>query len=221
MKRLITALCVMCAVIVAISVTSVWAKGDRVDGIERTMTVRNENAELSNYTYLIGDSASTYVIAELNPSYPAMLWMDLQILKNKGIKKLNVYIDSGGGHVFSGLAYATQLMSAWKDIEVTTYAMGLVASAALPIFLCGKHRIALGNTLFMVHKGELNKPPTTESQRDLRAQTEMMELVENNYNNIIIIRSKLTLTNLLEKTEKITWFTSQQAKDWGMVEEIR
>ena len=189
--------------------------------IDRTMIVRNEMGELSANTFIIGDSACTLVIASIDQLYPLFLWLDLQILKTRGIKNIHVYIDSGGGNVFSGLSYASQLVAAWPFFDITTYAMGSVASAAIPIFLAGEHRIASANTLFMIHKGSLRKPPTIETQADLKSQTEMMDLIEENYNKILTQRSTLTKEELIEKAEKSTWFTAQQAKAWGMVEEIR
>ena len=74
--------------------------------------------------------------------------------------------------------------------------------------------------MFMIHEGEL-MGASSASQKDLKAQSKMMDLVESKYNDILIKRSSLTLEQILEKTDEITWFTARQAKKWGMVEEIR
>ena len=210
--------------IVALGWGTAWGsdvKADKSPQVERTMTIRNEEGQLSSQTYLVDDLACTFVIGQIVPPDPMRLWMDLKILKSRAIKKLHVYIDSSGGLAFSGLSYASQLITAWPDFEITTYAMGYVASAALPIFLAGEKRVASTTTLFMVHKALIRKPPTQESQADLRAQTEMLDLIETNYNNILVQRSNLSLVEISEKTEKTTHFSAQQAKEWGMVDEIQ
>jgi len=73
---------------------------------------------------------------------------------------ISVYINSGGGSVYDGLA----LYSAIKNSPTTvvTIASGMVGSAALLIFLAGKYRVAYPYTTFLYHApkaGTLNSTP--------------------------------------------------------------
>ena len=73
----------------------------------------------------------------------------------------------------------------------------------------------------MIHEASLFKFISDEKKGDLIAQTKMIELLETRYNDLIAKRSKLTVKELQEKCKETTWFTAQQAKEWGLVDEIK
>ena len=72
-----------------------------------------------------------------------------QLQKFKG-KPLNVYINSPGGEVASGLAIANML--ARHDAPVTAYIDGVAASMASCIFLSCPKRVMPSNALLMIHR---------------------------------------------------------------------
>jgi len=68
----------------------------------------------------------------------------------KDVKTLNIYINSGGGSVWAGMAIYSMLhrMNAYK----TVYVDGLAASMASVIAFCGDKLIIPSNAYLMIHK---------------------------------------------------------------------
>jgi len=106
-------------------------------------------------------------------------------------------------------------------LTINTHASGLIASAAVPIFLSGGYRTASKNTTFMIHRGKLFKAWASDTLSDLDAQREMMQMSENQYVNFLVERSDLTKDDIVEKIDKTTWFSAEQAMEWGFVDTIK
>ena len=68
----------------------------------------------------------------------------------KGTKNLNIYINSGGGSVFAGMAIYNMLKRV--KAKKTVYVEGLAASIASVIAFCGDVLIIPKNAYLMVHK---------------------------------------------------------------------
>jgi ATP-dependent protease ClpP protease subunit len=67
-----------------------------------------------------------------------------------GKAKLNIYINSGGGSVFAGLAIYNQLKR--HTAEKTVYVDGVAASIASVIAMCGNKLVIPSNAFLMIHK---------------------------------------------------------------------
>ncbi len=73
----------------------------------------------------------------------------LRLLENLHKDPITVIINSQGGSVYDGFAFVDRILK--SRCEVNTHAMGLIASAALPIFVAGEMRSAGHLTSFMHH----------------------------------------------------------------------
>ena len=100
-------------------------------------------------------------------------------------------------------------------------ASGLIASAAVPIFAVGDVRIASRGTMFMIHQAQLFKYISSEKQDDLIAQSKMLCLLEDRYKSLVASKSNLTVDELTLKMAKTTWFTAQEAFEWGLVDKLK
>lgn len=190
--------------------------------IRKTMSIPYEEPTFPMGTIVIGDMAYYLLWTHINVTENQNLWKLFQIAKYKNIKKIWIYINSGGGNPFDGLAMADQVMRARTEgFTVTTEASGMVASAAIPIFIVGRPRIASEGTIFMIHPGKTWKFFAEEGKEDLIAQQKMFEIEESRYNELIVKNSKLSIEEVEKKTSKTTWFIAKQAKDWGFVDEIK
>lgn len=170
----------------------------------------------------VGDTVFFTVWSYISSNDTLQLWKTINIMKHKGLSNLHVYINSGGGSAFAGLGICDVLLAAQIDgIHVTTEANGIVASAAVPIFVVGERRIATSGTIFMIHEATLFKFIAEEKMSDLLAQTRMMQMLEDRYNGLIADRSKLSVDELASKSAKTTWFSAAQALEWGLVDEIK
>ena len=189
--------------------------------LRRSMEIRNEQGELSNKAFLIGDTCYYTIEGGINAFFLSWFMDDIVILKSRDIKKLVIRLNSGGGSVLAGFAYADQISSIQSEFEVTIIATGLIASAAVPIFAIGEKRVATKSTLFMIHQAAMYKFFAKEGLRDLTAQKKMMELLQKKYTNMLVAATNLTYDELVKMQELETWFTAEEAKSWGFVDEIR
>ena len=165
------------------------------------------------------------IYAGLSVSDVKNLWQDVMYLSEETeIKQVVLFIYSGGGGAFAGLALADLIIRAQTqyDILFEANASGIIASAAVPPFTVSNYRIAAKGTIFMVHEAALWKWPGRESASDIRAQNELMILLQDRYLRYLVNRSKLSLAEWQRMEKATTWFSAEAAlNDIGIVDEIR
>lgn len=191
------------------------------DKVNRTMEVKNERGELSNLTFIENNTAYIKIFGNLGGYDSTNLWNDFCILTMRGIKHIELYINTGGGSAFSGLSLADQINRIKnKGVVINAHASGIIASAAVPVYSVCSTRFAAPGTLFMVHEATLFKMFANETKSDIKAQNVLMELLENKYLKILSDSSKLSATEWRKKASEITWFSAETAKKWGLVDII-
>ena len=195
---------------------------DEKDTIHKTMVIPYKVPEFSGDAIQIGDMVFYSIWGGISSYEPLNFKKTLEVMKYKGIKKMRLFINSGGGSAFDGLAVADMMKKAIADgVEINTEASGLIASAAVPIFAVGQHRCATMGTMFMVHSAKLYKLFSAEGKADLKAQHKMMTLLEDRYNTVLESHSNLSKKDWADKAEKTTWFTASEALKWGLVDEVK
>jgi len=190
--------------------------------IVKSMEIPNEDLTLSYYCRISGDTAYLKITSVGSYTTDA-IWSDFQILKLKGIKKLTIYMNNPGGSSFDGAGIYDQLRLLKENgVYIVIEGYGFIASAAVPILSVGDRRIASENMTFLVHPGALFKwGMFTETLKDLQSQTRMMEMCRQRYATILSRHCKLSKDEILKMMDEDTWFDSKQAKEWGIVDEIR
>jgi ATP-dependent protease ClpP protease subunit len=192
------------------------------DKVNKSMEVRNPALQLSESCKVLGDIG--YVTIKSISSWTTQeLYNDIKVLKSMGIKKVWIYMNSGGGSAMDGLAISDVIRIAKNDgMEITVDAYGIVASAAIPIFLSASKRIASEKTIFMMHPAALFKAGYfSETLKDLDSQREVLVILRDFYASIVVDNSNLKKEEVLAMMDKDTWFLTPQAKEWGMVDEIK
>lgn len=117
---------------------------DNLDNILNLTNVTNDTADL----YIHGNIVSSWWGAwDDADQYPSKIKNFLNGAKGK---KLNVYINSGGGSLFSGMAIYNMIKR--HDGETTTYIDGIAGSIASVIALASDKVIMPSNATFFVHK---------------------------------------------------------------------
>ena len=136
------------------------------------------------------------------------------------ILDLRIFLNSGGGGAFAGLAIADTIVEAqargWK---VEVFANGIVASAAVPVFAVCRPRHASIGTLFMVHEAALWKWPGRETATDIAAQQTLMVRLRERYMHYMVSNSNLSKEKWREKERITTWFDRDQVVEWGLIDE--
>jgi len=189
--------------------------------ITRSMEVENRSGNL-DMTFLAAGEAFTKLFSGLTTIDTIRFWNDLCVLEHETkIRTVNLFINSPGGDAFSGLALADQIERAKrKGFTIIAHASGIIASAAVPVFAVCSERLAAPGTVFMVHEASLWKWPGRETASDIRSQNELMGLLRERYLTKLASNSKLSFDEWGDKEGCTTWFSAEQAKEWGLVDRI-
>lgn len=195
-----------------------WDKEQKL--LEREYTERKSC--LSSITKVVANRAVVELRGYISSVDVKNLIMDKESLLRwyPEVKTIEIHVNSGGGSATDGLAMGDAIERLAEDFNVTTIGYGMIASAAVMPFVAGKKRVCMPSTLFMMHEASIFKFFGSDTKTDLKTQHDMLTKIEDAYNGFIASKCKLTVDEIKEMSEKVTYFTAQQAKEWGMVDEI-
>lgn len=130
---------------------------------------------------------------------------------------ISLYINSPGGSVTAGLAMYDTMQYIPNDI--TTIGMGLAASMGQFLLTAGTpgKRFALPHTEILLHQGSAGiggsaSDVKIQAQRLLRSKKRMAELTA--------FHTGQTLERVEHDSDRDTWFTAEEAKEYGLVDEV-
>ena len=132
--------------------------------------------------------------------------------------EINVHINSRGGNVWDGMAIYNTLQR--RRDRVTVYVDGIAASIAAVIACAGKKTICNDGAMMMIH------PPTVFSMDSLnadecRALAIKLEIHARAIAAVISEKTGKTQDAILAKMNAgETWMTADEAKDFGICDEI-
>jgi ATP-dependent Clp protease protease subunit len=132
-------------------------------------------------------------------------------------KKISLRINSPGGSVFDGVAIYNALAA--HPAEVTTYIDGIAASIASIIALAGNKVVMAENAMMMIHQ-----PMTVAfymNSKQLRKEADVLDQVSETLINTYATRTRKERKEISDAMDAETWFTAQEAKEWGLVDEVR
>lgn len=128
-------------------------------------------------------------------------------------KDLNIYINSGGGSVFAGMAIYNMLKR--HEGFKTVYVDGVAASIASVIALAGDKVVIPANAYFMIHKpwvglmGAYNSDKLIKASEDLnRIEEGILNVYKDN------LREGIDIEEIKEKLREETWFTGKEASNY-------
>jgi ATP-dependent protease ClpP protease subunit len=161
----------------------------------------------------LSDTVATVTIEEkIHPRMMKSLWLASERLKITKIKELKILMMSPGGYAFCAIPLAGLVEKIQKQgIKVTTYAVGMVASAAVPMFAIANERVAAPGTLFMVH--HITSGPQDKDR-------EFYEKITKTYINILAKHSYLSKAKIRKMMDESAQFTAEEALKLGLVDRI-
>lgn len=130
-------------------------------------------------------------------------------------KRINVYINSGGGEVFAAVAIAQQLQK--HKAEVHTYVDGMAASAATIIAMAGDVRHMSRSSLYMIH---LPSSSVRGNKHAMAKGIEVLEKVEEVIKMTYATKCKIKDEKLTELLDHETWLTANEALEYGFIDDI-
>ena len=180
------------------------------------LAVKEDNADVADlYLYNIIDD---FAYEGYTDSAESIL-KDINSLGN--IKTLNVFINSPGGSVFEGISIKNMLeRQKLKGCFINVVIDGLAASIASVIAMAGDKITMPENALMMIHRASCGCIGNAD---DFAKQIEVLNKIDLVLTNTYVTRSNGLLTeedvtNMFNSGD--TWLTAQEAKDFGLCDEI-
>ncbi len=154
----------------------------------------------------INDQVANLIVAQL-------LYLDQQ----DPDKQINMYINSPGGMIYSGLAvYDTmRLVSA----PIATYAVGVTASFGTVLLTAGTpgQRYALPNATIHLHQ----PLGGAEGQaRDIEIQAKEILRLRSRLNDILAKHTGQKIKVIERDTDRDYWMTANQAVEYGLIDGV-
>jgi ATP-dependent Clp protease, protease subunit len=132
-------------------------------------------------------------------------------------KEIQMYINSPGGVVTSGLAIYDTMQ--YIKCPVVTLCMGMAASMGSFLLMAGEpgNRIALPNARIMVHQ-----PSGGYSGKasDIERHAEDIIKTKRRLNEIYARHTGRSYEEVEEKLDQDTFMTPEEAKAWGLVDQV-
>ena len=132
-------------------------------------------------------------------------------------KDVRLYINSPGGSVSAGLAIYDTMQ--YIKCDVSTICIGMAASMGAFLLAAGAKgkRFALPNSEILIHQ------PMGGAQgqaTDIKIHAEQILRVKEKLNRILSERTGRPLEQIVQDTERDHFMSSEQAKDYGLIDEI-
>src|ERR1700730_1942780 len=154
----------------------------------------------------IDDHVANLVVAQ-------MLFLQMEDPK----RDINIYINSPGGSVTAGLAIYDTMQ--FVTCDVATYCMGIAASMGAVLLAAGTQgkRYALPNSDIMIHQVSGGAQGTAS---DVERTVEYMYKLKKRLISILAHHTGKTDEQIQSDSDRDYWITAQQAKDYGLVDEV-
>jgi ATP-dependent Clp protease protease subunit len=132
-------------------------------------------------------------------------------------KEIQMYINSPGGVVTSGLAIYDTMQ--YIRPPVVTFCLGMAASMGSFLLMAGEkgQRIAMPNARIMVHQ-----PSGGYSGKasDIERHAEDIIKTKRRLNEIYARHTGRSVEEVEEKLDRDSFMTAEEARDWGLVDRI-
>lgn len=154
----------------------------------------------------INDVVANVVIAQ-------MLFLQMEDIN----KDINIYINSPGGGITAGLAIYDTMQ--FVKCNVATYCVGQASSMGAVLLTAGAKgkRFTLPNSRIMIHQPWGGVQGTAE---DISRQTDEILRLREKVNQILAFHTNKPLEKIKEDTDRDYFMSAQDAKEYGIVDEV-
>jgi ATP-dependent Clp protease, protease subunit len=141
----------------------------------------------------------------------------LYLAANDPEKDIFLYINSPGGLSYAGMAIYDVMQHVSCDVSTICVGMGMSAAAMI---LCGGapgKRFALPNSRVMIHQGTAG---TRGAPRDMEIHLREVMATTRRMAEIIAFHTGQTIDKVERDIDRDYFMTAEEAKDYGIVDEI-
>ena len=135
-------------------------------------------------------------------------------------KDIQLYIDSPGGSITAGMAIYDTMQ--YIKCDVSTICIGMAASMGAFLLAAGEKgkRFALPNSEVMIHQPLIAGGGLSGQTTDIKIYTDHLVNKNKKMNEILAERTGQTYEKLCEDTERDNFMTAQEAKEYGLIDEV-
>ena len=157
----------------------------------------------------VTDATATLVVAQL-----------LYLEAKDPDKDIQLYIDSPGGSITAGMAIYDTMQ--YIKCDVSTICIGMAASMGAFLLAAGEKgkRFALPNSEVMIHQPLIAGGGLSGQTTDIKIYTDHLVNTKKKMNEILAERTGQTYEKLCEDTERDNFMTAQEAKEYGLIDEV-
>ena len=157
----------------------------------------------------VTDATASLVVAQL-------LYLEAQ----DPDKDIQLYIDSPGGSITAGMAIYDTMQ--YIKCDVSTICIGMAASMGAFLLAAGEEgkRFALPNSEVMIHQPLIAGGGLSGQTTDIKIYTDHLVNTKKKMNEILAERTGQTYEKLCEDTERDNFMTAQEAKEYGLIDEV-
>ena len=155
---------------------------------------------------------------EVNDANAALIVAQLLYLEAQDPDKdIQFYINSPGGAVTAGMAIYDTMQ--YIKADVSTICIGMAASMAAFLLAAGAEgkRMALPNAEIMIHQPAAG---TQGKVTDMAIDVERFLRIKKRMNQILADNTGRTVEEIQQDTERDHWFTADEAKEYGLVDQV-
>ena len=159
-----------------------------------------------------------FITGPINDNLSNLIVAQLLFLESENPKKdINIYINSPGGVISSGLAIYDTMQ--FVSPSISTLCIGQAASMGA-LLLCGgdkKKRFALPNSRIMIHQ------PLGGFQgqaSDIEIHAKEILLMKKKVNEILAKHTGKSMKTIEKDTDRDNFLNANEAKDYGIVDDI-
>ncbi len=132
-------------------------------------------------------------------------------------KPINLYINSPGGIISSGLAIYDTMQ--YLDCDVNTYCIGMAASLGALLLCAGAKgkRFALPHSRMMIHQPHGGVGGTSA---DIERQAEEIIRLKKTLSSIISHHTNQPLERIVEDSDRDFYLSAEEAKAYGLIDHV-
>ncbi|OEV02756.1 Clp protease ClpP [Streptomyces oceani] len=132
-------------------------------------------------------------------------------------KDIFLYINSPGGSINAGMAIYDTMQYIKND--VVTIAMGFAASMGQFLLSAGTHgkRFALPNAEILIHQPSAG---LAGSASDIKIHSEQLLRTKRKMAELSSYHTGQSVERWIEDSDRDRWFSAQEAKDYGLIDEV-
>jgi len=178
---------------------------------------KDDNAEIHIDGYIVDAPTQEVLKAAWNDETSVSYKSFRDQLTNINCTTIDIYINSGGGHVGDAMAIHDLLVDLQnKGITVNTHGRGIVASAATYLLMVGNSSMS-ANSWFMIHNvsgvavGDVN-----QVENQAKTLRKFNDRIRDFYANA----TGLAPENISAMMNKETWLTAKEAKNKGFIKNV-